>query len=268
MQLSSALEKLNPFSKREVRSTCPVCGEATDLLLTMVQNGKERVLCDGPAQCRCDREKAARRSPRMPKKVDALNRSLRGDFAKADGRNAAAMDVCLRYAKRFAEASREQVNGLLLYGDTRQGKTFAAEAVSQALAADGWRVTFRSVTELMQTYDADGFSERTYLSKAIKKCDLFVLDDLGAERNTTYAQEVIFGAIDARTTSGAPLLITTNLTPDSMAKRAGTDLMTRRLYGRILEACLPVEFEHVRESTERDYEAMLDVLYGASDREK
>lgn len=66
--------------------------------------------------------------------------------------------------------------------------------------------------------------------------DLLILDDLGAERNTSYGKECVFDVVNRRLLSGKPMIITTNITLSAMQK--ATDLDDRRIYDRILEVCV------------------------------
>ena len=69
---------------------------------------------------------------------------------------------------------------------------------------------------------------------------LLILDDLGAERNTSYGKECVFDVVNRRLLSGKPMIITTNITLSAMQK--ATDLDDRRIYDRILEVCVPLLF--------------------------
>ena len=69
---------------------------------------------------------------------------------------------------------------------------------------------------------------------------LLILDDLGAERNTSYGKECVFDVVNRRLLSGKPMIITTNITLSAMQKATGLD--DRRIYDRILEVCVPILF--------------------------
>ena len=45
---------------------------------------------------------------------------------------------------------------------------------------------------------------------------LLILDDLGAERNTSYGKECVFDVVNRRLLSGKPMIITTNITLSAM----------------------------------------------------
>ena len=69
---------------------------------------------------------------------------------------------------------------------------------------------------------------------------LLILDDLGAERNTSYGKECVFDVVNRRLLSGKSMIITTNITLSAMQK--ATDLDDRRIDDRILEVCVPILF--------------------------
>ena len=72
-------------------------------------------------------------------------------------------------------------------------------------------------------------------------CDkLLIIDDLGVERDTSYALETVYLVIDERYKSGQPFIITTNLSLEELCNPA--DLEHGRIYDRIMERCVPVAF--------------------------
>jgi len=69
---------------------------------------------------------------------------------------------------------------------------------------------------------------------------LLIIDDLGSERSSEYAQEIVYSIIDGRYKAGKPLIITTNLTLDEIQNPQ--DMRYARIYDRILEMCVPIQF--------------------------
>ena len=67
---------------------------------------------------------------------------------------------------------------------------------------------------------------------------LLVIDDLGSERDTPYASDLVYQIIDARYRSGKPLIVTTNLTLEELENPGSRD--RERIYQRVLERCTPV----------------------------
>ena len=91
-------------------------------------------------------------------------------------------------------------------------------------------------------------ADRDHYMKTLMRPDLLILDDLGAERNTSFGKERVFDVVDKRLLTGKPMIVTTNI-PLSVMKQA-TDLDDRR----ILEVCVPIMFggDSFRKSTAAD----------------
>lgn len=88
--------------------------------------------------------------------------------------------------------------------------------------------------------------------KTLMRPALLILDDLSAERNTSFGKERVFDVVDKRLLTGKPMIVTTNI-PLSVMKQAA-DLDDRRIYDRILEVCVPIMFDgdSFRKSTAAD----------------
>ena len=69
---------------------------------------------------------------------------------------------------------------------------------------------------------------------------MLIIDDLGIERNSEYAQEQVYNVVDSRYLSRLPFIITTNLTLAEM--KDPKDIAHARIYDRILERCAPIRF--------------------------
>ena len=57
------------------------------------------------------------------------------------------------------------------------------------------------------------------------------MDDLGAERNTSFGRERVFDVVNKRLLTGKPMIVTTNIPLSVMQKAA--DLDERRIYDRV-----------------------------------
>lgn len=88
--------------------------------------------------------------------------------------------------------------------------------------------------------DGDVSEEQIDYIDSIGRYDLLILDDLGVERNTSYAMEQMFQVVDRRYRSCKPLIVTTNLSLEQM--KNAPDVEHSRIYGRILEYCAPILF--------------------------
>ena len=142
------------------------------------------------------------------------------------------------YAADFQKHLRDGM-GLLYYGPVGTGKTFLAACIANDVLAQGYRVkmtNFATVADEMWTVP----DKAEYITD-LCRYDLLILDDLGVERKTEYMQEMVYKIVNARYVAGAPVIVTTNMTSDELAKPA--DMGYARTYDRLLEKCLPIKVD-------------------------
>jgi DNA replication protein DnaC len=147
------------------------------------------------------------------------------------------MKTARRYAEHWEEMKSSN-SGLLFYGGCGTGKSYAAACIVNYLIDEGVSAIMLNTAEVLsQMGDFDAGNE--WLD-TVMRYQLVVLDDLGAERDTQYATELLFRFVDARNRSRKPLICTTNLTLAEL--REPSDLAHARIYDRILGTCVPVNF--------------------------
>lgn len=159
-------------------------------------------------------------------------------FANADGSNAKLMAGLKRYADNFDEFYRLG-KGLILCGTVGTGKTYGAACIANALIDRGIPAMLTKVERIANTAIDMSRGKQDYID-SFRRYPLLILDDIAAERNTAYMQEIVYNVIDGRYTSGRPLIATTNLTPEQLMHP--TSITERRIYSRLLEMCVPIEF--------------------------
>ena len=157
-------------------------------------------------------------------------------FAADDGANPKVMRAMRSYVDNF-QRFKEQGKGLLLYGGLGTGKTYAAACIVNALIDTGRACLMTNFTRVLNTLWSIE-NKQGYLD-GLNQFDLLVLDDLGAERRSEYAQEQVFNVIDSRYRAKLPLIITTNLTMQELT--APDNIGNGRIYDRVLEMCHPIE---------------------------
>jgi DNA replication protein DnaC len=121
-----------------------------------------------------------------------------------------------REAWEIAQRYGEDPDGwLVLSGPCGSGKTHLAAAIANHQFQQGNLVLFAVVPQLLDHLRAAfaPSSETTYDALFTKVCEagLLVLDDLGSEHTTPWAQEKLFQIINHRYMYGTPTVITTNL---------------------------------------------------------
>lgn len=140
---------------------------------------------------------------------------------------------CRNYVEHWERARRENI-GLLLWGNTGGGKTYAAACIANALIDRGISAMITSFPRIL----AAGWSEREQFLEKIRRFQLLVLDDFGVERQSDFAFETVYAVIDERYKSKMPLILTTNLSKSDFDHPPSMDL--QRVYERVLEMCTPV----------------------------
>lgn len=146
---------------------------------------------------------------------------------------------CQRYAEKWPEMRKKNI-GLLLFGGVGTGKSFAAACIANAVLDRELPVLFTSIPMIISGLTGMFKEERVSYIKSLSQFSLVVIDDLGAERETEFAREVMFDIVDTRYKSGKPLIVTTNLSLQDLKKPGSLDLA--RIYDRILEMCVPIRF--------------------------
>lgn len=238
---------------------CMKCGTPRQVVITDPM-GMKRTM---PCACKCmieaeeqrKREEERRRSEAAKRSMVRAafpSDSMRlNTFAADDGKfGAEQMRKARAYAKRFVETGGKLDYGLLFFGKPDSGKTFLSCCIANEALDAGKSVIMRSMPQLLVQRD-DSMLDR------LLRCDLLVIDDLGAERSTSYGQEYVYAVVDGRYSSKKPMIVSTNLTREELA--APADIMSARIYGRVLEACLPIEVDTGRRRATRDrYREIMD----------
>ena len=158
-------------------------------------------------------------------------------FDKDDGSNPKIMAIAKRYVDKF-EDMKEDHKGLLLFGNVGVGKTYASACIANALIEKGYPCMVTNFPRLINTLDGMREHKQEYLD-SLNDYDLLVIDDLASERGTEYMQEFVMQIIDARSRSGLPIIVTTNLTSQEL--KNPSDMQKQRIYSRLLGMCIPIE---------------------------
>ena len=207
-----------------------------------------------PCSCKCvmDRIEKERREQEEAEKArriasrralcfgSALEKFGRQTFDADDKKgDTDAMISINRYAVNF-EKMREIHKGLLIYGNTGVGKSFAAACIANYvidLDHTCFMTDFSTIiNELTGLYQG----KQDYLDD-LNRNTLLIIDDFAVERSTEYANEIVKNVIEMRYKSGKPLIVTTNLTADEIFNCK--DITKKRVYSRLIEMCVPINFK-------------------------
>lgn len=168
---------------------------------------------------------------------------LRHSFADDDRARPEISDLCRRYVDHWEEMKAGNM-GILFYGSVGTGKSFFASAIANALLERMIPVAATSFPRLLNILQ--GTRERQEVIDRLRLYKLLIIDDLGVERDSSYAAEQVYNVIDARAQSRLPLIVTTNLTMEEL-KNPET-MQYRRIYDRVLELCGNVPIKMTGES--------------------
>lgn len=212
---------------------CGVCGDPKETIIA------ERVVA---CACRCrqeageklEREKREAENEERRKKAFTSPKLAGYRLSKADPGE--TTEKISRYVSEWARF-KEEGSGLLLWGSVGTGKSFYSACIVNAIIDKGESARMRTAGEVViEAQDAE--NKMRYINNLCDK-SLLVLDDLGAERGTSFGAEIIYTLIDKRYQSGKPLIVTTNIPLQDMKNT--DDAGKLRLYDRILEVCIPVK---------------------------
>lgn len=220
---------------------CKVCQQPTRTKLSIPGFG------DFEPSITCDCDKAVEAARKERERLDSIDRRKGICFTHApmrhwcfendDRSNPRLSDVMLRYAENFPRFLKEG-KGLLLYGSVGTGKSFYAACIANRVMEQGYAAKMTNFATL--TNDLTGMEEgRNRYIDELTRFPLLVIDDLGAERQSEYMQELVFNVIDSRCRSGKPMIVTTNLTGNELQKPDNTGY--ERIYDRLLGCCFPQE---------------------------
>lgn len=154
-----------------------------------------------------------------------------------DDRTNEVTRICRAYAEKFPEML-EKNKGLVLFGETGVGKTFAANALANELIDNGYKVrstSIKAMAEELKDFNVD----RARVLRSFNRFDLLILDDWGTERGTEWMSEIVQEIVDSRYKSKKPFVLTTNIGAQEMKSPA--DLKMKRLVSRLYERCVFIE---------------------------
>ncbi|MBM4081183.1 MAG: AAA family ATPase [Planctomycetes bacterium] len=127
----------------------------------------------------------------------------------------------------------ERKENILLVGNSGTGKTHLATALGFAACAQGRRVRFWTVTQLV-THLLEKREERTLerLQKHLERHQVLILDELGYVPFTKAGAELLFDVV-SRAYERNSLIITTNLPFESWVEVMGSERLTGAILDRL-----------------------------------
>ena len=242
-----------------------VDGELVDLGFTKFI---PRIKCE----CEIKRDKENEERERLMKisslKRDCFSSPLQHqyNFEKFLNEKGQAYKVAYNYAKSFEQMKEDNV-GLLFYGDVGSGKTYLACSIANELIERKQvKVKTMNLSQVINQIQKSAFKlDSNEIIDNLSNIPLLILDDLGIERDTSYAREQVYNIINSRYLKGRPTIFTTNLSLE-IIQNPNIELEYQRIYSRILEMTIPVKVtgedfrRKIQQEKLRKYKELL--LYG------
>lgn len=206
----------------------------------------------GDCKCMTEHYNAIREQGKLQEEYERLCRMKHDAFPEtyAEARNwtfdaddhqgdEKSMQIIRNYADNFRKFY-DKGAGLLLYGDVGVGKSFAAACVVNALLDSGISCLMTDFSTIINELTGKFEGKQKYINHLISH-ELLVIDDLGVQRDTAYANEIVTNVVNARMMSKKPLIVTTNLTTEELLN--AKDINYKRTLSRLFKCCIPIDFQ-------------------------
>lgn len=192
--------------------------------------------------CHCQHEAIAQRRQRRLERLSNLSglHDLRFEnFIPEPAHLQTEQIHSLRQAYKTSALFAEEPEGwLLLMGTYGCGKTHLAAAIANARMEAGHTVLFQVVPDLLDhlraTFGPNSGISYDELFEQVRSTPLLVLDDLGSQSSSPWAQEKLFQLLNHRYSTRLPTVITTNQRLDTLEPRLRSRLLDAQLVTQIL----------------------------------
>ncbi len=136
--------------------------------------------------------------------------------------------TCTEYVLHF---DPKQSKNLLFMGKSGLGKTHLSLAIVGGVLNKGFLPVYGSAENLFDRIAREKFSGADGGAyESMIKADLLVIDDLGAEMETSLSRSALYNLVNTRLLAGRPVIINTNLSMKEIAERY-TARISSRLIG-------------------------------------
>jgi DNA replication protein DnaC len=219
------------------KDVCPICGG-----IGYVRHDRS---IDDPdfgtlEVCECQRSKKQKESTRRLYQVSNLDVFKDMTFENFEIKGISGgqeINKTLEVAFNSSQNYARNLNGwLLLMGGFGSGKTHLAAAIASQVVSFGVKTLFLTVPDLLDWLRFTFSSHETTYEKRfeeIRDIPFLVLDDLGTQNATSWAQEKLFQIINHRYIHKLPTAITTNLSWSQIEDRVSSRLQDRELVVKV-----------------------------------
>lgn len=237
---------------QQATTPCPHCGRQLLTTSGIIHIDFFPRLANTPYECNCPQacQERARQELVEQERVKQEQEAAAQHRAQRSGIPARYLNLTFadyltrtpseRTAKREAQTfinrfiNEPTAKGLFIIGTVGTGKTYLSSIICNTLHRHKTRLLWRNLSDILQEF-RDCYSKKATVSESTVldryiNVPILVLDDLGKERITEWAQGLLFALINKRSEKmKRPLIVTANYGRAKLAERLtpeGGDLMT------------------------------------------
>lgn len=237
---------------------CKVCHERKDGK-ALEFFGKQMIF---KTACKCDRDREAKEKERQKQLEIERLKSIcftsmiqwAYTFENYQGEENKSLIIAKNFVKDYEEMKKENI-GLLFYGSVGSGKSYLACSIANSLIEQYQiSVKIRNFAQIINELQKSSFDfDKNAYIESLVNTSVLILDDLGIERDTSYAKEQVYNIVNSRYLKQKPTIFTTNLSYDTI-QNCKDSVEYQRIYSRIIEMCIPVMVvgEDFRKFIQRD----------------
>jgi len=212
--------------------SCDICKD------TGIINGS-RCDCFKKAVKRLAAEGINSNSPLTLTGFETFDIKLQPDEYEPSGRKIrAVMKKNFDYCKDYAENFHLSGGGILMLGETGLGKTHLSLAIAGRVLENGYSAVYGSAPDLFRKIENEHFGRSDgHTADSLQAADLLVLDDIGAEFDSSFYVSVFYNLLNSRMNAGLPLIISTNMDTSELKERYGERIFSRLMTMKIMMFC-------------------------------
>ena len=202
---------------------CKTCHERKDGKILEFFGGK--MICR--VSCHCDKQREEKEAKRQKQlEIERLKSSCFSSRAELELLLNGQLNNYIERLSAYLKSS---------------GKTYLACSIANALI-EQYQITvkIRNFSQIMNEMQKCGFDfDKNAYIESLVNTSVLILDDLGIERDTSYAKEQVYNIVNSRYLRRKPTIFTTNLSYDTI-QNCIESVEYQRIYSRIIEMCIPV----------------------------
>ena len=211
---------------------CKVCHERKDGKMMDFLNSKMIF----KTACKCDRDREAKEKERQNQlEIERLKNicftsiiQWAYTFENYQGKENQSLIIAKNFVKDY-ELMRKENIGLL-----------ACSIANALIEQYQMSVKIRNFSRIINELQKGGFDlDKNAYIESLVNTSVLILDDLGIERDTSYAKEQVYNIVNNRYLKHKPTIFTTNLSY-SQIENCTESVEYQRIYSRIIEMCIPV----------------------------